>query len=112
MRKCIRCGTEMTKGFVMKTSFALLSDVELIDEDCTFNRFGTVKVAVCPRCGEISLYTEHSELLENVSNSYNECKNCNFPVYEDQKFCPHCGTKNKHYNKKAPKEIPIGDDDE
>lgn len=101
MRKCIRCGAEMTKGFTLKSSFALLQEIELVDDECTFNRFGSLRVAVCPVCGEVSLYTDNEELLDIPQNSFVNCPKCEFPVYEDQRFCPHCGHKNKNYNKHA-----------
>ena len=43
MRKCLRCGTEMK-------------------EDCT--RIGKPKVAICPKCGEVSIYIEDVDKLK------------------------------------------------
>lgn len=66
MRKCYRCNSEMLECYGLKIcSFTagiapvLLSKGQgILSED-----LGKIKVAVCPKCGEISLYTDNYKVL-------------------------------------------------
>ncbi len=53
MRKCIRCGTEMQEGF----SFTGGGGNVLRKKGMTLKAVYT-KAALCPKCGEISLYID------------------------------------------------------
>ena len=58
-RKCPMCGTEMVEecSVRVKGSPMLLMLVKRIDKRHTGN-IGDIHGAVCPRCGEVSLYIE------------------------------------------------------
>ncbi len=92
MRKCLRCGEEMTEGFVLMQEFAVLLEIKLADDENSLNKFGALRAAVCPACGEVSLYSENKDLLdEKPEEPYVLCPECGFPVYEDEACCSHCG---------------------
>ena len=56
MRKCLRCGEEMKENCDLRVQGAGYGLVLAKDENKLFGgRVGKPKVAVCPRCGEISL---------------------------------------------------------
>ena len=62
MRECIRCKTEMVEDLNIRDSGQLTS---LIIVKGTFGKtFGKVKAAVCPSCGEISIYLEDTAKLK------------------------------------------------
>ena len=65
MRKCIRCGTEMKENCDIKVEGAgygiFLSSV---DNKLFGGRMGKLKVAICPKCGEVSVYLEDLEKLK------------------------------------------------
>ncbi len=64
MRKCIRCGAEMVEGCDIRVEGGGNGIVLAADARKLFSqRLGKPKVAVCPSCGEISLYMEHPEEL-------------------------------------------------
>ncbi len=42
----------------------------------------------------------------NDTNIYN-CPNCGARLILDKKVCEYCGSVNKYYNKKAPKDIQM-----
>lgn len=95
MRKCLRCGTEMTEGFTLMQELSVIQSIALADSDNSFNKFGDLRAAVCPKCGEVSLYTENDELVEEDEGEYVLCPACGYPVYEDENFCSNCGKKRK-----------------
>ena len=62
MRKCICCGVEMDENYKITSGYGIvirskkgLSAVK-------------PKVAVCPQCGEVSIYVEEPENLKGKSN--------------------------------------------
>lgn len=70
MRKCLRCGCEMTKKIkhpkkgdldISLTAVAgeYTGDVTANTNDDFFKPYfeAKIKVAICPNCGEVSLYT-------------------------------------------------------
>ena len=64
MRTCIRCGAEMVENQDIRVEGAPYGIVLAADVQKVFSkRMGKPKVAVCPQCGEISLYMEHPEAL-------------------------------------------------
>ena len=64
MRTCIRCGAEMVEDCDIRVEGAGNGIVLAADAKKLFSpRLGKPKVAVCPKCGEISLYMEHPEAL-------------------------------------------------
>lgn len=95
MRKCLRCGTEMTEGFVLMQELSLLLEIKLADNENSLNKFGDLRAAVCPKCGEVSLYSENSDLIEAEEEACTFCPACGFPVYPDEQFCSNCGQKKK-----------------
>ena len=64
MRKCIRCGAEMKEGCQIMTEFSIYGIVLSKDEDKVLGgRIGKPKVAICPDCGEVSMYVDDVEKL-------------------------------------------------
>lgn len=62
MQKCHRCNTEMIEEYGVKIS-SINAGVALVllskGLGVFTNEFGKIKAAVCPKCGEVSLYTEN-----------------------------------------------------
>ena len=53
MRKCIRCNCEMKEEYGLKISVILSKGQGTFSKD-----LGKIKAAVCPYCGEVSLYID------------------------------------------------------
>jgi hypothetical protein len=65
MRKCIRCGTEMKEGCTIKVEGGGYGIVMSTAENALFKgRIGKPKVAICPECGEVSIYVEDVDKLK------------------------------------------------
>lgn len=65
MRNCIRCGSEMKENCAIKVEGAGYGIVLSSDEKKLFGgRMGKPKVAICPKCGEVSIYIEDIEKLK------------------------------------------------
>lgn len=65
MRKCIRCGSEMKENCAVKIEGAGYGIVLSADEHKLFGgRMGKPSVAICPKCGEVSIYLENIEKLK------------------------------------------------
>ena len=65
MRKCLRCGSGMKEGCAIKVERAGYGIVLSTDEYKLFgDRIGKPKVAICPECGEVSIYIEDVEKLK------------------------------------------------
>lgn len=65
MRECIRCKTEMKEDCTIKVQGAGYGIVMSIKSDKLFNgRIGEPKVAICPQCGEVSIYVEDVSKLQ------------------------------------------------
>lgn len=66
MRKCIRCGTEMKEncGIIVKGT---VKGIVLTDDKnkCWSGGLGSPQVAICPNCGEVSVYLEEIARLQN-----------------------------------------------
>lgn len=61
MRKCIRCDAEMIENCSIKIEGAGNGIVMATDDKRLFaNRIGKPKVAICPACGEVSIYVENT----------------------------------------------------
>lgn len=102
MRKCLRCGEEMTEGFVLMQELSVLLEIKLADDENALNKFGSLRAAVCPACGEVSLYTENGDLVEQKEEEpFLLCPDCGFPVYRDEEKCAHCGRKMGKAERKA-----------
>ena len=66
MRKCIRCGNEMKENCAIKVEGAVYGINLSSDETKLFaGRMGKPKVAICPKCGEVSIYMEDIEKLSS-----------------------------------------------
>ena len=64
MRKCMRCGAEMVENCDIRVEGAGNGVVLAADARKLFSqRLGKPQVAVCPSCGEISLYMANPEEL-------------------------------------------------
>ena len=61
MRKCIRCNCEMKEEYGLKISAALAGVAPFIlsKGQVNFSKYLVkIKAAVCPYCGEVSLYID------------------------------------------------------
>ena len=64
MRKCIRCGAEMKEDCGIKVAGETCGIVLCDDETKLFGgRLGAPSVAICPNCGEVSIYLEDTAKL-------------------------------------------------
>ena len=63
MRKCVRCQTEMIENCDVKVQGAGYGIIISSSEKIFADRIGKPKVAICPQCGEISMYIENPEKL-------------------------------------------------
>lgn len=64
MRKCLRCGAEMTEGLEILAEYnsmdSLVRDfMGKVRKDIVVR----AKAAVCPECGEVSFYLENTQEL-------------------------------------------------
>lgn len=75
MRKCIRCGMEMMEGCELRQADNLCG-VDVAESERVFaKRIGRLKAAVCPECGEISLYIGEPEIVrERMSSGRRGCR--------------------------------------
>ena len=65
MRKCIRCETEMKENCAIKVQGVAYGIDIAINKDKLFSkRTGEPKVAICPKCGEVSIYIEDVSKLQ------------------------------------------------
>ena len=64
MRKCMRCGAEMREDCVIRQSDNACGLVIVKGGGLFGKTVGKVRAAVCPECGEISLYVEETEKLK------------------------------------------------
>ena len=66
MRKCIRCGADMQEGCTIKEDGAGYGVVLSTEESKIISgRVGRPKVAICPQCGEVSIYLEDVSRLNS-----------------------------------------------
>lgn len=65
MRECIRCKTEMVEDLNIRDSSQFTSLI--ITKGVLGRNFGKVKAAVCPGCGEISIYLEDTAKLKQYT---------------------------------------------
>ena len=64
MRKCIRCGAEMVEGCGVRQSDTACGVVIMDSEKFFAKTVGKLKAAVCPECGEVSMYIENTDRLK------------------------------------------------
>lgn len=65
MRTCVRCQTEMIEDCDVKVEGGGYGIVLSTDAKRLFsNRIGKPKVAICPSCGEVSIYVDEVEKLK------------------------------------------------
>ncbi len=63
MRICKQCNNKMVEGFDIKVENGAYG-IKIANSDSLFaKRLGKPKVAICPKCGEISLYIENPEQI-------------------------------------------------
>jgi len=66
MRKCIRCGQNMIEGCALRQSDSACGIVIMDSEKLFAKTVGKLKAAVCPACGEVSIYIENPERIKNI----------------------------------------------
>lgn len=66
MRKCLRCDEEMIEDYMLKTeNFTAQASVQLAKGSGLFSDTkGKIKAAVCPTCGEISIFFERLDKIK------------------------------------------------
>lgn len=65
MRQCLRCQTEMVEGCSIRVEGAGYGIVMAADDKRVFaKRIGKPRVAICPNCGEVSIYVENTADLQ------------------------------------------------
>lgn len=65
MRTCIRCGAQMKEGCTIKIEGGGYGIVLSTEENALFKgRIGKPGVAICPNCGEVSIYIKDIEKLQ------------------------------------------------
>ena len=65
MRKCIRCDSVMIEDCGIKVKGAAYGIILTDDENkWRGGRMGEPKVAICPACGEVSIYLEDVDKLK------------------------------------------------
>lgn len=65
MRKCIRCNSAMVEGCGIKVKGAGYGIVLTDNKHKVWGgRMGEPKVAICPNCGEVSIYLEDVDKLK------------------------------------------------
>lgn len=63
MRECIRCKAEMVENLIIRDAGDATRII--ITTDKFFPKtLGKVRAAVCPECGEISIYVEDTDKLK------------------------------------------------
>lgn len=65
MRICVRCGNAMKENCAIKIEGGAYGIVMATDEKLFGNRIGKPKVAICPECGEVSMYVEDLTKLKS-----------------------------------------------
>ena len=66
MRKCVRCNIAMVENCGIKVKGAADGIVLTDDENKWWGgRMEQPKVAICPQCGEVSIYLENVDKLKN-----------------------------------------------
>ena len=66
MRKFISCGNKNIEGWGIKVKGGAYGIVLTDNENKWWGgRIGEPKVAICPNCGEVSIYLENMEKLKN-----------------------------------------------
>ncbi|MBG9982957.1 nucleic acid-binding protein [Aerococcaceae bacterium DSM 111020] len=66
MRMCICCNTKMVENCGIKVKWAGYG-IDLTDDENKLygGRLGEPKMAICPSCGEVSIYLADVEKLKN-----------------------------------------------
>jgi hypothetical protein len=64
MRKCIRCGSEMKENCGIRVQLEPNGLVVTDSEKLMCRWAETPKVAICPQCGEVSIYLEDTSKLK------------------------------------------------
>lgn len=63
MRKCLRCGKDMIEGYSIRED-SEAAEIQLVESEELLAKRIRPKVAVCPGCGEVSVYIENIEKLQ------------------------------------------------
>ena len=63
MRKCIRCGADMVENCAVRQSDNACGIVIMESDKLFAKTVGKPKAAVCPVCGEVTLYIENPEKI-------------------------------------------------
>lgn len=63
MRKCLRCDKEMIEGYTIREE-SEAAMIQLVESEELLAKRIQPRVAVCPVCGEVSVYIENIERLQ------------------------------------------------
>lgn len=70
MRKCIRCNSIMKENCELKIERMINRVIISQVKDSIFKgSLGRPSVAICPNCGEVSIYIENQEFLKMDDNN-------------------------------------------
>lgn len=67
MRKCLRCQTDMIEDYDIRVHQKAYGIVITNSTKLFSKQVGKPKVAICPECGEISIYLEDTTKLTEES---------------------------------------------
>jgi len=62
MRKCIRCGADMLEDKPVRASDSAVGLIVADSNRLFAGSIGRLRAAVCPECGEVSLYISMDEI--------------------------------------------------
>lgn len=63
MRKCLRCGRLMIEGYTIREE-SEATEIQLVESEELLAKRIQPTVAVCPECGEVSVYIANIEKLQ------------------------------------------------
>ena len=72
MRTCFRCGTVMTEGGALVLTDGSYLSISLNRKKAMRSNIGAPSAAVCPKCGEVSLYIPDVEKYAEKFERYGE----------------------------------------
>lgn len=64
MRKCIRCKSEMIEDYYLKVKGGNYGITIATSKKIFADRIGELKVAICPKCGEVSTYIDNIDKIK------------------------------------------------
>lgn len=63
MRKCTRCDTVMNEQFYLRIHGKEYGLIISKNNSIFSKKIATPKIAICPNCGEISMYIDNADII-------------------------------------------------